>query len=97
MGLTTKTINSSLLGKKMNIAVCVPDAYENIPLPVLYFLHGRTGNETLLQWFEMDKRASSLIESGIIKPGESINVNSSFMGISRKISWRTIKISIFIF
>lgn len=31
MGLTTKTINSSLLGKKMNIAVCVPDAYENIP------------------------------------------------------------------
>jgi enterochelin esterase-like enzyme len=68
MGLTTKTINSSLLGKKMNIAVCVPDAYENIPLPVLYFLHGRTGNETLLQWFEMDKRASSLIESGIIKP-----------------------------
>ena len=68
MGLTTKTVNSSLLGKKMNIAVCVPDAYENIPLPVLYFLHGRTGNETLLQWFEMDKRASSLIESGIIKP-----------------------------
>ena len=48
MSLVTKTIDSRILGKEMNLAVYCPDVNDNIALPVLYFLHGRTGNESLL-------------------------------------------------
>ena len=50
MSLITKIIDSSILKKKMKLAVYHPDASNMIALPVLYFLHGRTGNETLLSW-----------------------------------------------
>ena len=59
MSLTVRTIHSWILGKDMNLAVYCPDGYENTDLPVLYFLHGRSGNETLLQWLEIDKVADN--------------------------------------
>ncbi|MBR0365832.1 MAG: esterase family protein [Clostridia bacterium] len=68
MSLTVRTINSRILGKAMNLAVYCPDSYENTNLPVLYFLHGRSGNETLLQWLETDKTADELLSTGEIKP-----------------------------
>ena len=60
MSLVTKTIESQILSKKMNLAVYRPAAYDHSALPVLYFLHGRTGNESLLQWLGMDKTADAM-------------------------------------
>ena len=47
MSLITETIDSRILKKEMKLAVYCPDLFRNKPLPVLYFLHGRTG--TVLQ------------------------------------------------
>ena len=52
----------------MNLSVYCPEGYERVKLPVLFFLHGRTGNEQLLQQLGMDKIADALIEAGEIKP-----------------------------
>ncbi len=68
MGIVTKTIGSRILGNEMNPAVYCPDAYRSKALPVLYFLHGRTGNESLLQRLEMDRTADLMITAGKIKP-----------------------------
>ena len=68
MSLVTKTIDSRILSKEMNLAVYRPAVNDNSPLPVLYFLHGRTGNESLLQWLGMEKTADAMIEAGKIQP-----------------------------
>lgn len=68
MSLTVRTIHSWILGKDMNLAVYCPDGYENTNLPVLYFLHGRSGNEALLQWLEVDKTMGELLAVGKIDP-----------------------------
>ena len=68
MSLTVRTIHSGILGKTMNLAVYCPDGYENTDLTVLYFLHGRSGNETLLQWLEVDKTMGELLAVGKIDP-----------------------------
>ena len=68
MSTMIKNIESKILGKKMNIAVYYPSGYENTELPVLYFLHGRTGNESILRQLEIDKIADEMIEAGEIKP-----------------------------
>lgn len=68
MSLITETIDSRILKKEMKLAVYCPDLFRNKPLPVLYFLHGRTGNETLLKWLKVDKTADVLIRKGEIKP-----------------------------
>ena len=68
MGLITEKVKSNILGKTMNLSVYCPDGYEKADLPVLYFLHGRTGDERLLQQLEMDAAADALIKAGEIKP-----------------------------
>ena len=68
MGLITEKVESRFLGKMMNLSVYCPDGYEKADLPVLYFLHGRTGDERLLQQLEMDAAADALIKAGEIKP-----------------------------
>lgn len=68
MGLMEMSLESNLLGKTMNLSVYCPEGYERVKLPVLFFLHGRTGNEQLLQQLGMDKIADALIEAGEIKP-----------------------------
>lgn len=43
---------SNILGKEMSILVYLPEYYNSLsPLPVLYFLHGRSGNENLRMLF----------------------------------------------
>ena len=68
MIIETKAINSKVLERNMNISVYIPKGYENINLPVLYFLHGRGGNENILKELEMDKLADKLIENHVINP-----------------------------
>ena len=44
---------SNILRKEMQVCVYLPKNYETSPpLPVLYFLHGRSGNENIM--FEVD-------------------------------------------
>ena len=68
MGLITEKVESIILGKSMNLSVYCPDGYEKATLSVLYFLHGRTGNEQLLSQLGMDAAADALIKAGEIKP-----------------------------
>ena len=68
MSLITEDFYSRILKKEMKLAIYSPDSFGNIALPVLYFLHGRTGNETLLQRLEIDKTADILIEKDEMKP-----------------------------
>ena len=68
MGLITEKVESRFLGKMMNLSVYCPDGYEKTALPVLFFLHGRTGDERMLQQLGMDAAADALIKAGEIKP-----------------------------
>ncbi len=68
MALITEKVESHVLGKTMNLSVYCPHGYEKEALPVLYFLHGRTGDERLLQQLGMDAAADALIKAGEIKP-----------------------------
>ena len=68
MSLSVKKLESRILGKTMNIAVFCPYGYENTELPVLYFLNGRSGDESLLEKLAIDQTANELCGSGIIKP-----------------------------
>ena len=68
MGLITEKVESIILGKSMNLSVYCPDGYEKATLPVLYFLHGRTGDERLLQQLGIDAAADALIKAGEINP-----------------------------
>ncbi len=52
----------------MKLSVYYPDVNSDIQLPVLYFLHGRTGNEQMLKQLEIDRIADTLIGEGMIKP-----------------------------
>ena len=62
MGLITEKVESIIL------SVYCPDGYEKATLSVLYFLHGRTGNEQLLSQLGMDAAADALIKAGEINP-----------------------------
>ncbi len=68
MSYIEKSLESIILGKTMNLSVYCPDGYESTDLPVLYFLHGRTGDEQFLQQTGMDITADVLLKAGEIKP-----------------------------
>lgn len=68
MSLVKKTIDSIILDKKMNLAIYCPDGYEQTALPTLYFLHGRSGDESLLQWLGIDQAADEMMAAGEIEP-----------------------------
>jgi enterochelin esterase-like enzyme len=60
---------SHILSKEMSMLVYLPECYNNsTPLPILYFLHGRSGSENIM--FEMDikTKADQMIKDGEIKP-----------------------------
>jgi enterochelin esterase-like enzyme len=60
---------SNYLGKKMAMLVYLPENYDHIDyLPVLYFLHGRSGDENILYDADINKVADSLIGNKKIKP-----------------------------
>jgi enterochelin esterase-like enzyme len=60
---------SPALGKEMSMLVYLPEGYDNLaPLPVLYFLHGRSGNENIMYDVEINSKADKMIKDGEINP-----------------------------
>ena len=68
MGIGKIKMHSGVLNKVMNISVYVPESYDEVNLPVLYFLHGRSGNEEILEQLKINEVASKLIKEKKIKP-----------------------------
>lgn len=69
----SKTICQSFysyaLGKEMAMAIFMPENHDILqPLPVLYFLHGRSGDESILFEAGISEKADQLISSGEINP-----------------------------
>ncbi len=60
---------SNTLGKEMHLLVYLPDCYDNDKsFPVLYFLHGRSGDETILLEAEINTTADQMIGNKEIVP-----------------------------
>ncbi len=59
---------SSILNKQISLLIYIPYTKEKIALPVLYFLHGRNGDEKILTEVNMDTIASQMISEGRINP-----------------------------
>lgn len=59
---------SDVLGKEMSMLVYLPEGYNSItPLPVLYFLHGRSGNENVMFEMDINIKVDRMIKDGEIK------------------------------
>jgi len=60
---------SDILGKEMPMLVYLPEGYNSLtPLPVLYFLHGRSGNENIMFETGINTIADRMIKDREIKP-----------------------------
>lgn len=60
---------SNALDKEMALLVYLPKCYTDLTqLPVLYFFHGRSGNEQILFQLDINIKADSMIKNGEIKP-----------------------------
>lgn len=60
---------SDALAKEMSILVYLPECYNSLtPLPVLYFLHGRSGSENIMFQIDINTKADRMIKAGEIKP-----------------------------
>jgi len=79
-------LNSSVLEKEMPLLVYLPKNYQKLSsLPVLYFLHGRSGNENIMFEAEINTIADDMITNREIDPmiivcpmiGNSRGINSS--------------------
>lgn len=82
-------INSKKLNKEMNVSIYIPDKYTEEKLLVLYFLHGRSGNEKILEQLKLDKVADDLINKSKIKPFIIVcpNIDNS-RGINSSIEYK---------
>lgn len=62
-------IPSDVLAKQMAYSIYLPDKYDGeLKFPVLYFLHGRSGDERIMDELEIKSIADMLIDSGQIRP-----------------------------
>lgn len=60
---------SDILGKEMSMLVYLPEGYNGLTsFPVLYFLHGRSGNEDIMLELGINTTADKMIKEGEIKP-----------------------------
>lgn len=60
---------SDILGKEMSMLVYLPECYNSLsPLPVLYFLHGRSGSENVMIELDINTRTDRMIKDREIKP-----------------------------
>ncbi len=60
---------SEQLGKEISMLVYLPDGYNHqAKYPVLYFLHGRSGDENIMFAIELNLIADKMIENGEIQP-----------------------------
>lgn len=63
------SIHSDALDKPMALSIYLPDGYnEKQRFPVLYFLHGRSGNESIIDGLDLKSAADELMTSGQISP-----------------------------
>ncbi len=78
--------HSTILGKDMGSLIYLPESYNTLgALPVLYFLHGRSGDENIIFEAGISEKADQLINSGEINPmiivcpriGNSRGINSA--------------------
>ncbi len=61
--------HSTILGKAMSMLVYLPENYNNpAPLPVVYFLHGRSGDEQIMVEAEINITADKMIKAKKITP-----------------------------
>ncbi len=61
--------HSEILDKQMAISTYIPDTHNQYgKLPILYFLHGRGGDENFIELLDVKSVADSLISSSIINP-----------------------------
>ena len=77
---------SDALAKDTQMTVFLPEGYNHMDsLPVLYFLHGRSGNENIMYELEINTVADQMIRAETIQPiiivcpniGNSRGINSS--------------------
>ena len=62
-------IQSNILDKEMGLTVYTPASYGNGQrLPVLYFLHGRSGDENIMYELDIRNIADRMISESLIKP-----------------------------
>lgn len=62
-------LDSRTLKKPMAFSIYLPDTYPHTGLlPVLYFFHGRNGNELFIKQLDIQSKADKLIKEGLIKP-----------------------------
>ena len=62
------TIQSKLLDKQMAFSIYLPDKYDGESrFPVLYFFHGRSGDERIMDELEIKSIADVFIDSGQIR------------------------------
>lgn len=60
---------SDVLSKEMPMLVFLPECYDSsTPLPVLYFIHGRSGNEEIMFEIGINNKADQMIKGREIKP-----------------------------
>lgn len=60
---------SEILDKQMAVSAYIPDLHNHVgKLPILYFLHGRGGDENFIELLDIKGIADSLISSKIIEP-----------------------------
>lgn len=60
---------SNVLQKDMSFSIYLPCAYDNVSrLPVLYFLHGRSGDENIIFELDIFDTVNKLIQNEKIKP-----------------------------
>ena len=61
--------DSTYLNKQMALAVYLPDEYKyGSKFPVLYFLHGRSGDESFIEQLGLAQLTDSLIAASKIEP-----------------------------
>lgn len=58
-------MHSDVLDKQMVFSIYLPDGYDGEQsFPVLYFLHGRSGNESIIDELDIKSAADELIALG---------------------------------
>lgn len=63
------TFHSKILDQEMSLLVYLPHEYQKgTSFPVLYFLHGRSGDETILFQANINSVADEMIKDGEIQP-----------------------------
>lgn len=60
-------IKSDILGKEMSMRVYLPDGYGSSPMPVLFFLHGRSGSSDIIYDGGINTAADRLMLGGEIR------------------------------